>query len=164
MVFIQFLDCSCRNQCSIYFGRYPVVVSPDLFIYLLLYVVNDTSLETMLEVPSYHPSIRNVELYLEVKSTSDNVTDHAACSSVIEYPASSSNTQRTQQPQEATDYVSHASVKVERDNGLEVQGVGNSNGWIEDEENSDFGNGSTLGGGDGEITDKNSGSDDAHKV
>ncbi|KAG7587678.1 MULE transposase domain [Arabidopsis suecica] len=142
------------------FGRYPVVVSPDLFMYLLLPVVNDTSLETMLEVPSNHPSLKNVELYLEVTSTSDDVNDHAACSSVLENPASSSKRQRIQQPQEATGYVSHPFVKVERDNGLEIQGVGNSNGWIEDEEHSDFGNGSTHGGGDGEMTDKNSGSDD----
>lgn len=30
--------------------------------------MNNNSLETMLEVPKKHPSIKNVELYLEVKS------------------------------------------------------------------------------------------------
>ncbi|XP_010473685.2 PREDICTED: uncharacterized protein LOC104753096 [Camelina sativa] len=141
------------------FGRYPVAVSPDLFTYLLLPVVNDSSLETMLDVPTNHPSIKLVKLYLEVRSTSDDVADPAACSSLLENPASSSKRQRIHQPPEATGYVSHPSVKVERYIGIEVQGVDNSNGWIEDEENSDFGNGSTHGGGDGEMTDKNSGSD-----
>ncbi|CAG7906710.1 unnamed protein product, partial [Brassica rapa] len=30
-------------------------------------IVDDSSLEIMLEVPSYHSSINSVELYLEVK-------------------------------------------------------------------------------------------------
>ncbi|XP_023642945.1 uncharacterized protein LOC17895458 [Capsella rubella] len=146
------------------FGRYPVVVSPDLFTYLLLPVVNDTSLETMLEVPTNHPSIKDVELYLEVKSTSDDVAVPAACSSLFENPGTSSKRQRTQQPPEATGYVTHPSVKLERDVGLKVWRVDNSNGWIEDEAGADIGNSSTHGGGDGEMTDKNSGSDGVEEV
>ncbi|XP_010430549.1 PREDICTED: uncharacterized protein LOC104714788 [Camelina sativa] len=147
------------------FGRYPVAVSPDLFMYAHFPVVNDTSLETMLELPSNHPSIKDVELYLEVKSTSNGVIDPAACSSPLESPVSSLKRQRTQQPPEAINYVSHPSVKLERDVGLEVQGVDNIYGWIEDEAGADIGNGSTHGGGggDGEMTDKNMGSDEVEE-
>ncbi|KAL0794025.1 hypothetical protein Bca101_065402 [Brassica carinata] len=67
-----------RSKVKI-FGRYPSVVGQSKFQYLLLPVVNNHSLETMLEVPSKHPSIKNVELYLEVKS--EGVTGPAACSS-----------------------------------------------------------------------------------
>lgn len=50
------------------FGRYPSVAGGQstTFQYLLMPVVNSQSLETMLEVPSKHPCIKNVELYLEV--------------------------------------------------------------------------------------------------
>lgn len=61
------------------FSRYPFAVSPYLFMYLHLPVVSDTDLETMLDVPSNHPSINSVEFYLEAKLTSD-VIDPAACS------------------------------------------------------------------------------------
>ena len=67
-----------RSKVKI-FGRYPFVVGHSKFQYLLLPVVNNSSLETMLEVPSKHPSVKNVELYLEVKS--EGVTGPAACSS-----------------------------------------------------------------------------------
>ncbi|CAL9237466.1 unnamed protein product, partial [Arabidopsis halleri] len=69
-----------RSKLKI-FGRYPVAVvgSPDLITYAHLPVVNDTSLETMLEVPSNHPSINNVDLYMEAKPTSDDVIDPAVC-------------------------------------------------------------------------------------
>ncbi|CAN6864865.1 unnamed protein product, partial [Brassica oleracea] len=67
-----------RSKVKI-FGRYPSVVGHSKFQYLLLPVVNNSSLETMLEVPSKHPSVKNVELYLEVKS--EGVTGPAACSS-----------------------------------------------------------------------------------
>ncbi|XP_010418481.1 PREDICTED: uncharacterized protein LOC104704057 [Camelina sativa] len=145
------------------FGRYPVAASPDLFMYAHFPVVNDTSLETMLELPSNHPSIKDVELYLEVKSTSNGVIDPASCSSLFENPGNSSKRQRTQQPPEAITYVSHPSVKLERDVGLEVQGVDYINGWIEDEAGAEIGNGSTHGGGDGEMTDKNMGSDEVEE-
>ncbi|CAA7053794.1 unnamed protein product [Microthlaspi erraticum] len=65
-----------RSKVKI-FGRYPCVVGKSLVKYLLLPVVNDESLETMLEVPSNHPCIQNVELYLEVKSAA------AACPSLL---------------------------------------------------------------------------------
>ncbi|KAF2568884.1 hypothetical protein F2Q70_00027463 [Brassica cretica] len=48
-------------------GRYPSIVQQSLVKYMRLPIVDDSSLETMLEVPSYHPSITNVEFYLEVK-------------------------------------------------------------------------------------------------
>ncbi|KAF3577928.1 hypothetical protein DY000_02033872 [Brassica cretica] len=48
-------------------GRYPSIVQHSLVKYMRLPVVDNSSLETMLEVPSYHPSITNVEFYLEVK-------------------------------------------------------------------------------------------------
>ncbi|CAN6971153.1 unnamed protein product [Brassica rapa subsp. trilocularis] len=67
-----------RSKVKI-FGRYPSVVGQSTFQYLLLPVVNNSSLETMLEVPRKHPSIKIVELYLEVKS--EGVTGPAACSS-----------------------------------------------------------------------------------
>ncbi|XP_020890824.1 uncharacterized protein LOC110230918 isoform X1 [Arabidopsis lyrata subsp. lyrata] len=86
-----------RSKLKI-FGRYPVAVvgSPDLFTYAHLPVVNDTSLETMLEVPSHHPSINNVDLYMEAKPTSDDVIDPAVCLSPLENPSSSLKRQRTQ--------------------------------------------------------------------
>ena len=149
-----------RSKISI-FGRYPAVLSPDLFTYLHFPVVNDSSLETMLEVPSNYPSIKLVELYLEVKSTSEGVIDPAACSSPLENLGSSLKRQRTQ---EATGYVTHSSVKLERVNGLKVQGVDNSNGWIEDEADAALGNGSTHGYVDREMTNKNSGSDGVEQV
>ncbi|CAG7868099.1 unnamed protein product [Brassica rapa] len=77
------------------FGRYPSVVGGEsTFQYLLMPVVNSQSLETMLEVPSKHPCIKNVELYLEV----------------IDHPGRSSKRQRT----------TGIAVKVEMDcsNGL----------------------------------------------
>lgn len=72
------------------FGRYPSVVGGQstTFQYLLMPVVNSQSLETMLEVPSKHPCIRNVELYLEV----------------IDHPGGSWKRQRTE-----------VAVKVEKD-------------------------------------------------
>jgi len=118
----------------------------------------------MLEVPSNYPSIKLVELYLEVKSTSEGVIDPAACSSPLENLGSSLKRQRTQQSQEATGYLTHSSVKLERVNGLKVQGVDNSNGWIEDEADAALGNGSTHGDLDREMTNKNSGSDGVEQV
>uniref|UniRef100_A0A1J3E6M8 SWIM-type domain-containing protein n=1 Tax=Noccaea caerulescens TaxID=107243 RepID=A0A1J3E6M8_NOCCA len=56
-------------------GKLPVLVQQSKLKYLLLPVVDDSSFETMLDVPSNHPSITNVELYLEVKTTSDGGID-----------------------------------------------------------------------------------------
>ncbi|KAJ4871253.1 hypothetical protein Rs2_47121 [Raphanus sativus] len=47
-------------------GRYPSIVQQPLVKYIRLPVVDDSSLETMLEVPTYHLSINNLEFYLEV--------------------------------------------------------------------------------------------------
>ncbi|EOA34269.1 hypothetical protein CARUB_v10021783mg [Capsella rubella] len=87
-----------RSKISI-FGRLPVVVSPQLFTYVHFPVVNDSTLEIMLEVSSNHPSVKDVELYLEVKSTSDDASP-AARSSPLENSGSSLKRQRTQQPKE----------------------------------------------------------------
>ncbi|CAA7053793.1 unnamed protein product [Microthlaspi erraticum] len=113
-----------RSKLDI-FGKYPVAVSPNLYTYVHLPVVNDTTLETMLEVPSKHPSINTVELYLEVNSTCDDAIDPLA--------ACSSKRQRTQPPV----------VKLERDKGFEVEGVDNTYKRIEGEAN-----GSTHGDGE----------------
>ena len=51
-------------------GRYPSVVQQPMVKSMRLPIVDDSSLETMLEVPSYHSSINSVELYLEVKPVS----------------------------------------------------------------------------------------------
>lgn len=86
-----------RSKVKI-FGRYPSVVGgQSAFQYLLLPVVNNQSLETMLEVPSKHPCIKHVELYLEV----------------IDHPGRSSKRQRTD-----------VAVKLERgcSNGLPEDG------------------------------------------
>ncbi|CAH2080229.1 unnamed protein product [Thlaspi arvense] len=48
-------------------GRYPCIVQQPMVKYVRLPIVDDSSLETMLEVPSYHSSINSLELYLEVK-------------------------------------------------------------------------------------------------
>ncbi|EOA35143.1 hypothetical protein CARUB_v10020278mg [Capsella rubella] len=116
------------------FGRYPVVVSPDLFTYLLLPVVNDTSLETMLEVPTNHPSIKDVELYLEVKSTSDDVAVPAACSSLFENPGTSSKRQRTQQPPEATEASANACLLKKGVNSSPLKPQIMSSLWVDDHE------------------------------
>lgn len=90
------------------FGWYPLAVSPNLFTYLHLPVVNDTDLETMLKVPRNHPFINSVEFYLEAKPTTCDVIDPAACSLALENPSSSSKRPRIQHPscqQEATGYV-----------------------------------------------------------
>ncbi|KAL1209132.1 hypothetical protein V5N11_028685 [Cardamine amara subsp. amara] len=126
-----------RSKVKI-FGRYPSVVQEAKFQFLLLPVVNESSLKTMLEVTSKHPSIKTVELYLEVKSDGD--VDLAVGSSLLANPGSSSKRQRTDIP-----------VKLEK---------GNSNGWIEDEEDADIGN----GGREGDMADTNLGSDAVAQV
>ncbi|XP_023644381.1 uncharacterized protein LOC17895713 [Capsella rubella] len=149
-----------RSKISI-FGRLPVVVSPQLFTYVHFPVVNDSTLEIMLEVSSNHPSVKDVELYLEVKSTSDDASP-AARSSPLENSGSSLKRQRTQQPKEGN--VTHSSVKLERDNGLEVQAVDNNNGWTGNKVDAAFGNRSTHRDGGREMRDTNSGSDGLEQV
>ncbi|WZZ31585.1 hypothetical protein YC2023_014986 [Brassica napus] len=63
-----------RSKVKI-FGRYPSVVGKSTFQYLLLPVMNNHSLETMLGVPSKHPSIKMSNF------KPDGVVDPAACSS-----------------------------------------------------------------------------------
>ncbi|KAH0914131.1 hypothetical protein HID58_028577 [Brassica napus] len=53
---------------------YPSIVQQSLVKYMCLPIVDDSSLETMLEVPSYHSSINSVELYLEAKPVSHRST------------------------------------------------------------------------------------------
>ncbi|XP_020890823.1 uncharacterized protein LOC110230917 [Arabidopsis lyrata subsp. lyrata] len=79
-------------------GRYPSSVQGSMVKYKPLPVVDDTSLETMLEVPSIHPSILHVDLFLEVNSKSDRVIDPAACSSPLANPSSSWKRQKIDIP------------------------------------------------------------------
>ncbi|VYS49954.1 unnamed protein product [Arabidopsis thaliana] len=51
----------------------------------------------MLEVPRNHPSVNNLEFYLEAKPTSDAVVVPVTCSSPLESPDSSSKRQRITQ-------------------------------------------------------------------
>ncbi|EOA18417.1 hypothetical protein CARUB_v10006961mg [Capsella rubella] len=96
-------------------GRYPSIVQQQMVKYVRLPIVDDCSLEIMLEVPSYHPSINNVELYLEVKPVSDQATKKRS---------------RRENPNvDGSD----------RDNTLRIPQEHNSNGWIEDDENMDDG-------------------------
>ncbi|XVF53456.1 hypothetical protein PTKIN_Ptkin05aG0100700 [Pterospermum kingtungense] len=48
--------------------RYPTIVQSSMIKYIRLTVMDDGSVDIMLEIPSIHPSISNVELYLEVES------------------------------------------------------------------------------------------------
>ena len=47
--------------------RYPTIVQSSMIKYIRLTIVDDNSVDIMLEIPSIHPSISNVELYLEVE-------------------------------------------------------------------------------------------------
>ncbi|VVA99545.1 unnamed protein product [Arabis nemorensis] len=133
-------------------------------------MVSDTDLETMLDVPSNHPSINSVEFYLEAKPTTTDVIDPVACSLALESSSSSSKRPMIQQIpscQQATGYIAlngshvmHPPVKIE----LDIQGVDNNNGWIKDEPYSEFGNGSTDGSGNGDMSDKISGPDGVARV
>ncbi|CAA7020205.1 unnamed protein product [Microthlaspi erraticum] len=60
-------------------GKFPVLVQQSKLKYLLLPVVDDSSFAAMLDIPSNHPSITNVELFLEFKTTSDDVLDPNSC-------------------------------------------------------------------------------------
>ncbi|XP_010441339.1 PREDICTED: uncharacterized protein LOC104724538 [Camelina sativa] len=103
-------------------GRYPSIVQQQMVKYVRLPIVDDCSLMIMLEVLSHHPSINNLELYLEVKPVSGQAT-------------------RKRSRQEDTFF--DGSV---RDNTLGIPLVHNSNGWIEDDENLDDGD-CGIGGG-----------------
>ncbi|CAH8279009.1 unnamed protein product [Arabidopsis lyrata] len=84
----------------------------------------------MLEVPSCHPSINNVELYLEVKPVPDEGVGPVA---------SSLANQVTRKRSRQEDINTNADVNV-RDNTLKTLQEGNSNGWIEEDESTDGGN------------------------
>ncbi|KAG7544158.1 Zinc finger PMZ-type [Arabidopsis thaliana x Arabidopsis arenosa] len=96
-------------------GRYPSIVQQQMVKYVRLPIVDDCSLEILLEVLSHYPSISNVDLYLEVKPVSDQATR-----------------KRSRQGDTNVD----GSV---RDDTLGTPQKGNSNGWLEDEENTDDG-------------------------
>ncbi|CAA7058371.1 unnamed protein product [Microthlaspi erraticum] len=71
-----------RSKFEIW-GKFPVLVQQSKLKYLLLPVVDDSSFAAMLDVPSNHPSITNVELFLEVKTTSDDVLDPNSCANPL---------------------------------------------------------------------------------
>ncbi|KAL1195576.1 hypothetical protein V5N11_013577 [Cardamine amara subsp. amara] len=109
-------------------GRFPSIVQQSMVKFIRLPIVDDCSLEIMLEVPSYHPSINNVELYLEVKPVT-----------------------RKRSRAEDTNVDGDVNVIV-RQNTLGVPQEDNTNGWIVDEEDTDDEN--CGNGGDNEAVQK----------
>ena len=80
--------------------------------YMFLPIVDESSLETMLEVLSYHSSINSVELYLEVKPVSHRSTSLA----------------------------NHETRKRSRQNDANIDAnprESNNNGWLEEEDSTD---------------------------
>ncbi|CAH2080226.1 unnamed protein product [Thlaspi arvense] len=105
-------------------GRYPCIVQQPMVKYVRLPVVDDSSLETMLEVPSYHPSITNVEMYLEVKPlVSDGVAGPLGSSLA-------NQAMRKRSRQEDAD----VNVSVRGNTSRRTLQKDNNNGWMEDEE------------------------------
>ncbi|ESQ33585.1 hypothetical protein EUTSA_v10007693mg [Eutrema salsugineum] len=102
-------------------GKFPVVIQQSI-----------VNLQAMLEVPSNHPSIKNVELYLEVKSTSD--VDPAACSSPLANPSSSLKRQRTQEDMADRDSGLHGGLKKVPKPCLQDTSL-----WLEDDHELCFG-------------------------
>ena len=51
-------------------GRYPSIVQQRMVMYMCLPVVDDCSLVTMLEVPSYHPCINNQQCRVVLRGQS----------------------------------------------------------------------------------------------
>ncbi|BAB11477.1 unnamed protein product [Arabidopsis thaliana] len=116
-------------------GRYPSIVQQQMVKYVRLPIVDDCSLEMMLEVPCYHPSINSLEVYLEIKPFSDEVTVSISHQSPLE-----SNVPRKRYRQEDASSV-NADVNVSgRNTKLGSPPEDNHNGWIEDEESTDVGN------------------------
>lgn len=79
-------------------------------------------------------------------------------------PSSSSKRPKIKHPscQQAIGYVALNGSDVTHP--PDIQRVDNNNGWIEDERTAEFGNGTTHGGVDGDMSDKNSGSDGVAQV
>ncbi|EOA16094.1 hypothetical protein CARUB_v10004228mg [Capsella rubella] len=111
-------------------GRYPSIVQQQMVKYVRLPIVDDCSLEMILEVPSYHPSINNLELYLEIKPGTVPISHQS--------PLETSATRKRSRQEEAS---VNADVNVSvRDTKLRSPREDNHNGWIEDEESMDVGN------------------------
>ncbi|KAL1195577.1 hypothetical protein V5N11_013578 [Cardamine amara subsp. amara] len=128
-------------------GRYPSIVQPSMVKYMRLPVVDDCSLETMLELPSYHPSINNVEFYLQVIPVSEPLSHPLTVANSV----SSSANQAARKRFRTDDANVNVSV---RENTLRTPRELNSNGWIEDEQSTDAGN-CGSGGGNSEAVPKN---------
>ncbi|XP_020874286.1 uncharacterized protein LOC110226602 isoform X2 [Arabidopsis lyrata subsp. lyrata] len=116
-------------------GRYPSIVQQQMVKYVRLPIVDDCSLEMMLEVPSYHPSISNLEFYLEIKPFSDEVTVPISHQSPLENNA----TRKRYRQEDASSVNADVNVSV-RNTKLRSPPEDNHNGWIEDEESTDIGN------------------------
>ncbi|CAA0314026.1 unnamed protein product [Arabidopsis thaliana] len=95
-------------------GRYPTDIQAFRVKYKPLPVVDDTSLETMLEITTKHPYIKDIDLYLEVESTSVGVIDPATCSSPSDILGGSSKRQKTD---------IHVKLERETDRNSESDGV-----------------------------------------
>ncbi|XP_018509758.1 uncharacterized protein LOC103838146 isoform X1 [Brassica rapa] len=80
------------------FTRYPLVVSQPMAKYVLVTVMCDSDLERMLEVPSKHPSINTLELFLDVKPTASVVPPPADFSWSMAKPSGPSKRQKRTQP------------------------------------------------------------------
>ncbi|XVE49864.1 hypothetical protein DITRI_Ditri01bG0116600 [Diplodiscus trichospermus] len=65
--------------------RYPTIVQSPMIKYIRLPIADDRSVEIMLEIPSIHPSISNVELYLDVESIFTEHTEHENHESIGQY-------------------------------------------------------------------------------
>ena len=44
--------------------RYPTIVQTSMIKYIRLPIIDDNSVDIMLEIPSIHPSISNVKVYI----------------------------------------------------------------------------------------------------
>ena len=55
---------------------YPTILQSSMIKYFHLPIVDDSSVDIMLEIPSIHPSISNVKLYLEMKLIFIEPTKH----------------------------------------------------------------------------------------
>ncbi|XP_010441338.1 PREDICTED: uncharacterized protein LOC104724536 isoform X2 [Camelina sativa] len=114
-------------------GRFPSIVQQQMVKYVRLPIVDDCSLEMMLEVLSHHPSINNLELYLKIKPLSDEGTVPI---SHDQSPLENNATRKRARQEEEASVNADVNVSV-RNTKLRSPPEDNHNGWIEDEESMD---------------------------
>ncbi|EOA12375.1 hypothetical protein CARUB_v10025926mg [Capsella rubella] len=128
--------------------RYPSIVQQSMVKFVRMPIVDDCSLETMLEVPSYHPSISNVELYLEAKPVLDE-----GISAIASSLANQATRKRSRLEDGNIDTDVNVSVKY---NTLRTPREDNSYMWVEEEEGTDCGKCNCGNGGNSVTTQKDS--------